>query len=69
MSLWVSIGKIATKIGWKGGFMATTGLFAGSLLSGGSIVPGGGDGSNLLMIGGIVVVGVGLIYYMTRGRR
>lgn len=77
MSAWSAIGKalgrIGTKIGWKGGFMASTGLFAGSLLSGGPLT-GGSQGSNTVLIVIVVAVAVvgAMLYFKSRpaaGRR
>lgn len=69
MSLWTMVGKVATKIGWKGGFMASTGLFAGSLLNGGRLIGGGGGGdSSLLVIGLAAVAGIAVALYYTKSK-
>lgn len=70
MSFWTTLAKFGAKIGWKGGFMASTGLFAGSLLSGGSIT-GGSQGSNtvLIIIVAAAAVVVAMLYFKSRGRR
>lgn len=70
MSLWTMVGKVATKIGWKGGFMASTGLFAGSLLNGGRLIGGGGGGgeSSLLVIGLAAVAGIAVALYYSKSK-
>jgi len=69
MSLWTMVGKVATKIGWKGGFMASTGLFAGSLLNGGRLIGGGSGGdSSLLVIGLAAVAGIAVALYYTKSK-
>ncbi len=69
MSLWTMVGKAATKIGWKGGFMASTGLFAGSLLNGGRLIGGGGGGdSSLLVIGLAAVAGIAVALYYSKSK-